>query len=149
MLPLNRIAAVSLLGSVLCPGPVISPSQADVYRRTVRKVHAASRPVITSLDPKDYEYTIPHAASGSYPATVEIKISGRGFKQGAKARWNGKPVPTTYASATALTAQVPFALVKAVSTGPRKKDKVRLTVANPRGRASTPATFTVETIPIG
>jgi uncharacterized protein (TIGR03437 family) len=82
-------------------------------------------PIITGFSP------------GSYPAgngVPVLKISGNGFVPGSIAQWNGTALPTTFVSATSLTATVAPSL--ATSAG-----SYDVTVVNPGGGTSPPAVF--------
>ena len=82
--------------------------------------------VITSLVPAT-------AAAGS--ADFTLTVNGSGFPSGAQVQWNGAALPTTFVSATKVTAAVPAGLLASAGTA-----SVLVAV----GGASTPAApFTV------
>lgn len=62
---------------------------------------------ITALSPSS-------ANAGS--AAFTLTVTGSNFTQGAQVMWNGQALPTTFVSATQLTAQVAASLVSAVGT---------------------------------
>jgi hypothetical protein len=74
--------------------------------------HAA--PTIRQISPASYEFGIPHAASGSYETQVTLTIQGSGFRNGAKVTFNGRAVPTVFASKTQIAATVPGDWVREV-----------------------------------
>ena len=65
-----------------------------------------------------------------------LTVTGAGFVSSSKVEWNGSPLSTTYVSPTELTASVPASLIASPGTA-------SVTVANPGGTNSLPATFTV------
>ena len=84
------------------------------------------QPIITALQPASVE-----AGSDAFALTV----NGDNFLSSSMVRWNGVNRPTTFISATQLTASISVADV--ASTG-----LVSVTISNPEG-TSKPATFTV------
>src|SRR4051794_33913308 len=56
-----RLVAPVALGVTVASAPLPLAAAARARKR------APSRPVLTSLAPADYEYYLPHPASGSYP----------------------------------------------------------------------------------
>ncbi|MGH3371851.1 MAG: LamG-like jellyroll fold domain-containing protein, partial [Nocardioidaceae bacterium] len=86
-------------------------------------------PATTSLSPVT-------AASGG-PAFT-LTVNGSGFVTGSRLRWNGADRPTTYVSATQLTAAIPATDIAAAGTA-------QVSVFNPApgGGASNPQTFTI------
>jgi uncharacterized protein (TIGR03437 family) len=78
------------------PGGLVSP-QAPIFT-----VKAAVTPLITSLSPTS-------VLPGSPPFT--LTVNGSNFFAGATVAWNGAALPTTFVSATQLTAQVPTSLL--------------------------------------
>jgi len=86
-------------------------------------------PVLTSLSPQRV-----HAGSPDFTLTV----TGSGFVDGAVVQWNGGDLPTTFVSATTLTAAVPAADVIT-----RGVDAVRVVNPAPGGGPSTTLTFRV------
>ncbi|HUQ93551.1 MAG TPA: putative Ig domain-containing protein, partial [Bryobacteraceae bacterium] len=131
----NQLSAVVPVSLLVNPGlvPVIvrnadgqtsAPSSFTV-------TGAATAPQITSLNPGST------LAGG--PAFT-LSVAGANFENGAIVNWNGSPLVTAFGSSTALTAQVPAALITAVSSN-------FVTVVNPGGASSAPATFTVSATP--
>jgi uncharacterized protein (TIGR03437 family) len=88
-------------------------------------------PSITSLSPDS-------AAAGG-PAFT-LTVNGAGFVSGATVQWSGIPLSTSFVSATQLTASVPASLI-ASSGSPG------VTVLNPGGTGSNPATFNIPFAP--
>ena len=109
-------------------------------------------PVITSLSP---------GASVAGGPTFDLTVLGSNFLStggiftaGPTVQWNGSPLVTTFVNGTQLTATVPGTLITNVGTA-------SITVQNPGGGVSNPATFTIaatsspltitapQTLPIG
>jgi hypothetical protein len=84
-------------------------------------------PTITSLSP-----TSVTAGSGLFLLTV----NGNGFQSGASVEWNGYALPTTFSSATQVTASVPANLIAGGGTA-------TVTVMNPGGFVSNGVLFNV------
>jgi uncharacterized protein (TIGR03437 family) len=105
-------------------GSVSSPATFNINPPTV--------PTISSLSPTS-------ATAGGPPFT--LTVNGAGFASGAFVQWNSTKLPTTYFNANQLTAAVPASLITAAGSA-------SLTVVNPGGLTSSPATFTVEP-PVG
>ncbi|MBZ5576002.1 MAG: hypothetical protein LAP40_05525 [Acidobacteriia bacterium] len=87
----------------------------------------SSTPVIGTLSPSQ-------ATQGGPSFT--LTVSGSTFLAGSVVRWNGSALDTTSLGATQLQAAVPASLI--VTAG-----MVSITVLNPDGTSSAPATFTV------
>jgi uncharacterized protein (TIGR03437 family) len=77
----------------------------------------------------------PSSATAGGPAFT-LNVSGTGFVTGAAILWNGTPLPTTFGSATLLSAAVPASLI--VTTG-----TASITVLNPWGAPSNALTLAV------
>ncbi|HMZ22283.1 MAG TPA: BACON domain-containing carbohydrate-binding protein, partial [Blastocatellia bacterium] len=90
-------------------------------------------------------------AAGSFPPTISsltpnaaqaggvgfaLTVAGTNFVAGSKVRWNGGERPTTFGSATQLTAQIPAADIATAGSA-------TVTVANPDGSISAGANFTI------
>lgn len=90
-------------------------------------VQAPTPPVISSLNPN----------SAFLGSAFTLTVNGAGFLTGATLNWNGTQVPTTFVSATALTANIPPSLTAFQGT-------VNVTVQNPGGASSNAASFLVE-----
>ena len=84
-------------------------------------------PIIVSLTPSV-------ALAGSPGFT--LVVAGSNFVSNAKVRWNGGERPTTFVSATQLTAQIPATDLSQAGTA-------LITVLNPDGQFSNSASFTI------
>jgi sugar lactone lactonase YvrE len=87
-------------------------------------------PTITSLNPST-------ATAGG--AAFTLTVNGTSFGSGAKVKWNGTALTTTYVSATELTAAVPASLITTVGTA-------SVTVTTSTG-TSAGSTFTINPPP--
>jgi uncharacterized protein (TIGR03437 family) len=83
-------------------------------------------PAVTTLNP-------PSAVAGS--AGFTLTVTGTGFLSGAQVQWNGAALPTTFGSATQLTAAVPASLVASAGS-------VTILVST-AGASSTGVAFTI------
>ncbi len=94
-------------------------------------ITAADNPVpaVTSLSPST-------ATAGG--AAFTLAVTGSGFVNGSALQWNGASRPTTYVSATQLTAEIPAADIAGAGTA-------TVTVVNPvpGGGTSSGQTFTI------
>jgi outer membrane protein assembly factor BamB len=72
-------------------------------------ISAQAAPTIAALSPST-------AIAGA--ANFQLVVTGTNFAPGAMVLWNGRPIPTTYDSATQLTAEVTFDLVASVGNVP-------------------------------
>ncbi|MDX2178050.1 MAG: IPT/TIG domain-containing protein [Bryobacteraceae bacterium] len=86
-----------------------------------------SAPAVAGLAPS-------FTASGS--AAFALTVAGSNFRAGDAVLWNGAQLPTTFVSATQLSAQVPATLVAAAGL-------VNVSVLAAGGILSNPVTFTV------
>ena len=102
---------LALIGLIL-PGQAL-PERGALSGRYAGPVGRAA-PVIQGIDPKSYSYEIPHAASGSYPQTVHLVITGKNFRPGAIVKFGKTSAKTEYKSATRLEADVPFQAIQNV-----------------------------------
>jgi len=86
-------------------------------------------PTLSSISPAT-------AVSGGAPFT--LTVNGANFASGFTVQWNGSSRPTTFVSATQLTAAIPASDIAAAGTA-------QVTVLNPAtgGGSSSPLTFTV------
>lgn len=109
---------------VFNPAPGGGVSNADTFRVT------APRPVIAGLHA--YGAT---AGGGGFILTV----TGADFRAGTTVRWNGADLPTTYVSATRLTASVSAGDVAAAGTA-------EITAFTAGGGASAPVAFAVRSV---
>ena len=89
-------------------------------------------------NPVPYIFTLSPAAASTGGADFTLEVSGGGFVPGSQVQWDGVPKPTTYGSATQLSALVTAADVAVSKT-------VSITVVNPSpgGGASTPVAYVV------
>ena len=88
---------------------------------------AVSGPTITSLSPT--------STSAGGPAFT-LSVTGTNYLPGSLIQWNSVSLPTSYGSATSLTASVSSSLVVSAGTA-------SVTVQNPGGATSPASTFTV------
>jgi outer membrane protein assembly factor BamB len=110
------------------------PSSGDAGSAVVQfTVSDQTAPTIVSLAPSAL------TAGGQ---GFQLTISGTNFAPAAKVLWNGSPIPTTFDSATQLTAQVTAAQIAAVAS-------VAVTVLNDAaaGGTSNVSTFSVVSTP--
>jgi uncharacterized protein (TIGR03437 family) len=84
-------------------------------------------PVISGLSPSS-------AAAGG--AAFPLTVNGSGFVASSAVYWNTTALPTTFVSATQLTAMVPASLIATVGTA-------SVSVANPGNVTSSPSVFTI------
>ncbi len=116
---------VSVRAGVSAAVTVLNPGGAE--SNTLTLAIDPPHPAILSLSPSS-------AAAGS-PA-VAMVITGSNFASNCVARWNGTAVETTFVDARHVTASVPGSLL--VNAG-----VIPVTVTNPSGLTTSPATFTV------
>jgi hypothetical protein len=92
-------------------------------------------PVLTTISPNSI-----YAATTS--SSFTITLTGSGFISSSQVQWNGANRATTYVSGTQLTATILASDIAAVGTA-------SVTVVNPSpgGGTSSPATFTILTVP--
>ena len=89
-------------------------------------------PAITSLVPSS-------RTAGATGFT--LTVNGTTFDSGSTVQWNGAAIPTTFVSATQLTAQVSASLIASPGS-------VNVTVAPASGTVSAPAVFTILPAPV-
>jgi hypothetical protein len=87
--------------TVVNPAPGGGSSVAATLAITTPVVANAPAPALTFISPDG-------AAIGTSP---QITLTGSGFTADSVVQWNGTALPTTFTSATALTAQVPASLL--------------------------------------
>jgi Tol biopolymer transport system component len=92
-------------------------------------------PTITSIDP-------PSANAGG-PAFT-LTVTGTGYIPSSKVRWKGTDRPTTYVSATQLTAAIPASDIATAGTA-----MVNVYNPAPGGGTSNGKTFTISSQPVG
>ncbi|BDI28913.1 hypothetical protein CCAX7_009640 [Capsulimonas corticalis] len=112
--------------SITLSNPGAAPSAALSFPIAVRPI-----PAITALTP--------NSAPAKSP-DVTILLSGAYFNSRSAVRWNGAPLPTTFVSASALTATIPAANIAAAGSGV-------ITVSDPNYGVSNGVLFTI-TAPI-
>jgi len=106
----------------------IKLSLGDTVIRGGGAVAMSTTPVVDSLSPSS-------CVVGG--AAFTLTLNGSEFVSGATVLWNGAARPTTYVSATQVSAAIP-------ATDLAKTGAVAITVSNPApGGTSKPATFTV------
>jgi uncharacterized protein (TIGR03437 family) len=91
----------------------------------------ASDLAITSVSPTSVQAGSPG---------VQLTITGKGFVSGSKVNFGGAAVPTTFGSATSLTANVPGNLLATGGTAP-------ITVSNPDGSVANGPNFVITSQP--
>jgi outer membrane protein assembly factor BamB len=139
----NYVSATSLTATVsaadlTAPGSfavtVADPSQGDAGSAAVQfTITDQTAPTIASLAPSTL-------VAGA--ATFQLTVAGTNFSPTAKVLWNGSAIPTTYDSATQLTAQVTAAQI--ATTGSSGVTVLNDTAA---GGASNVSKFTVTAAP--
>jgi 6-phosphogluconolactonase (cycloisomerase 2 family) len=111
-------------------GPNHSRTEPGIFLAKVEAVPAVSDPELLSIDPST-------AHAGDPPLTVTV--TGRDFVEGAHARWNGTPRPTTYVGPTELRVEIEegdlqsgvIAPITVVNTDGEASGSLGLTVYNP------------------
>jgi outer membrane protein assembly factor BamB len=139
----NFVSATSLTITVpasdlAAPGSsavtIVDPTEGDAGSATVQfTISDETSPTIASLAPATL-------AAGS--ANFQLTVTGTNFAATATVLWNGSPIPTTYDSATELTAQVSAAKIATPGT-------IAVTVSNnaAAGGTSGVQNFTVSVAP--
>ncbi len=97
----------------------VSASQVTAYVATSQIAAAGTVSVtVGSSAAATFTVTAPPAITTLTPAAIAVggpaftlKVVGTGFVSGAQVQWNGAPVPTTFVSATQLTAAVQANLI--------------------------------------
>src|ERR1700744_2075252 len=89
-------------------------------------------PFLSSINPAS-------AVAGS--AAVTISATGTGFVSGSTIDWNGSPLPSTFVSASQLSATLPASDLANAGTG-----KVTVASPAPGGGASPAITFTINPV---
>lgn len=111
-----------------------------------RRRQSAPRPLIRRLTPDSASLTqVPGLPP--QPAQSTLTVSGSRFLPGAVVFWDGKPLPTTFVSASQLACQVTWA-AQTVGTHSLpgtahnvSNRQARVTVTDPGGRPSRPVNF--------
>jgi hypothetical protein len=137
---LNRVRLLGAIGGASPMGVVVTSVLVD------REAEATPAPAPTPppAQPNNLVPTIsslaPSNINANQPGFV-LNVNGANFVNGAIVRWNGADRPTTFVSATQLTAQIAPADVAAGGTA-------QVTVFNPApgGGASPPVNFTVNNL---
>jgi hypothetical protein len=127
----NQLTAQVAASFIASPGTVTVTVVEGGVTSTSATFTIGPPPVISSLSPNAAT-----AGSGAFTLTVH----GSGFISSAVVHWNNSSLPTTFVSATQLTAQVAASLIAAPST-------VSVTVGE-NGVTSGSATFTVALGPV-
>jgi hypothetical protein len=124
-----QISAADITNSGAFPVTVLTPAPGGGISSALSFAVNNPLPVITSLAPGS-------AVAGE--AGFSLTVNGTSFVNGAKVRFNGSDRPTTFVSATQLTAQITAADIQ--TGGPAS-----VTVFNPSpgGGQSVPASFTI------
>jgi sugar lactone lactonase YvrE len=126
-------AIVTLLSVGVCsiwatqPGNIDYAAAAPVMQSFAVTQGGTAGPDISSLSPAS-------AALGG--TAFQLAVGGEGFLPGAVVMWNGTALPTSFASATSLTAQVRASLIASAGTA-------TVTVVNPGGAAAGGVAFPV------
>jgi poly(3-hydroxybutyrate) depolymerase len=128
VLATNIVSAGNESVTVVSPAPGGGTSAADTFTVT----SSNPLPSITSLSPAS-------VTAGS--AAFTLTVNGSSFVSASVVKWNGTSLPTTYASATKLTAQVAASLVATAGT-----PSVTVVSPAPGGGTSTAATFTIGSV---
>jgi len=90
-----------------------------------------AKPTITNLNP---------SSATQNGAGFTMTVTGTNYVNGAVVYWGSTALTTTFGSSTSLTATVPSTLLTAAGS-------FSITVKNPSGATSGPATFTVNALP--
>ena len=106
---------------------VVNPAPSVATSAPVAFTIASADVTITTINPNK-------ASAGS--ADVALTVTGNGFTATAKVNFNGKPLGTTFVSATSLTASIPASALTTAGSFP-------VTVAGGTS-VSAPISFTVE-----
>jgi IPT/TIG domain len=94
-----------------------------------------SNAVVFTINSATLTTLSPATAPAGSPA-LQLTISGTAFVNGSIVQWNGSPLPTTFVSATQLSATVSASQLAMVGTS-------FVAVANPGGSLTSGTTFTV------
>ncbi|MDX1982840.1 MAG: hypothetical protein SFV51_21400, partial [Bryobacteraceae bacterium] len=130
----SRLAAsvsAGLIASAGSPAITVANPDGQMSAAVVLTVTPAPAPVITSIDP--------NAARSGDPA-ISLSVFGTGFQNGAVVRWNGSALPTTFVSATQLSANVAANLLS-------QAGQVSVAAANPDGQISAAVIFRINALP--
>lgn len=118
------------LSSTVLSVPVTVSSPGGAVSNSLTFTINPPRPTIISLSP-------PSATAGAAPFT--LTVNGLNFALSCVLRWNGVALPTTFVSATQVTASVPASLVGVAGA-------TVVTVTNPSGQASDAASFLISAV---
>ena len=135
---LNVVAPAG--AAVASPPTVAPPGHYLLFILTASGVPSVGRIVQVGSDPTALTLSTlsPSSAALGGPGFA-LTVNGNNFVSGSVVRWNGVPRPTTFVSASQLTAQIPATDLAAGGTAP-------VTVLNPSGAVSNALTFTITTI---
>ncbi len=138
MLSATTGATVTVKGTPITPGPYAftltatdSSAPAQTASQSFSGTIAALGASIAAVSPSSRP-----AGSGPFILTV----NGSGFQNGATVNWNGTPEPTTFMSATQLTASIPPSAITAAGSA-------SISVTNPGASASAAVSFTIDALP--
>ena len=129
----TALLAVALtwgFGAVAAPARTAAPAQAAAPARAAHAEADNPVPSINTLSPSAVVIGGP---------TFTLTVGGVGFVPGSQVRWNDDPRPTTYLSATQLTAQIDAADIAAAHTA-----SVTVFSPLPGGGVSAPVAFPVK-----
>ncbi|HEY1679032.1 MAG TPA: FG-GAP-like repeat-containing protein [Candidatus Sulfotelmatobacter sp.] len=111
------------------------PRSAYVFLFALSFALVAFGAVAAAQSPLIYQPLVPPSvAPGS--AKLTLTVRGEGFVRGAKIRWNGTNVPTTFVSSSQMTATIPAADIAKAGTA-------TITVENPGRQISNGVFFSV------
>jgi alpha-D-ribose 1-methylphosphonate 5-triphosphate synthase subunit PhnH len=130
-IPAPDIAAAGTASvTVYTPAPGGGTSSAQTFTITAA---SSPLPVLTGISPTT-------ATAGG--AAFTLTLMGSGFSAGSQVHWNGATRPTTFVSATQLTAAIPASDIAAAGTA-----SVTVYTPAPGGGTSSAQTFTITSAP--
>lgn len=136
----NLTAACPIIGTTATAPPLTANATVGGYSATASARGAAApanftltnTPLLTSLSP---------SSLGAGHAAFTLTVTGSGFAAGDVVQWNGAARPTTFVSATTLTAMIPASDVATPGTA-------SVTVAAPGPLLSNALVFTITAAPV-
>lgn len=153
---MRQATALPLLAGIsMALGAISLPAQHTRRCQTAAKLssHRSGTPrrvvpILDHIEPSTFSYEIPHPASGHYPESVPLVLTGRHFQRGAFVQFDGKRIKTQYHSATRMEAEVPFAAIQKVKLRGAQTlhGTAQITVTNvtPRRAVSARKKFPIE-----
>jgi hypothetical protein len=111
--------------------PVVTPTDVYISNITLTPTQSAPAVTISGLSPVS-------VTAGA--AAITLTVNGSGFISGSVVEWNESPVPTTFVSASQLTASISADLIASAGTA-------SVAVLNTGAGASNTETFTVNPAP--